>query len=265
MKVLVTFAIENEFAPWRAMRKFRRAQWGPVEVFATEIEAMEIGVALTGVGPRMAGSCAAKIFRSEHDAINCCITSGFAGALRPEYQIGQVVAGQRVYAESPRGDEGSPSIASSDPLISFATECGATIAGRFYSAERVVTRAEEKAHLSHLADAVEMESFEIMREAAADGVPAIVIRAISDTANEDLPLDMNEVLSDEGKVSMTRVLGQVALNPQAVPGLVRLGQNSKKAAESLAKFLDAYVTVLARQMNPLDVRAAASGESTRKE
>jgi adenosylhomocysteine nucleosidase len=261
MKILVTFAIENEFAPWRGMRKFRRTNWGAIEVFVADVEGAEIGVALTGVGPRLAGSCSAKIFRSEHDSIKCCITSGFAGALRPEYQIGDMVVARRVYSESARSRGDANALASSDPLVSFATDSGAKIADRFYSAERVVARAEEKAHLANLADAVEMESFEIMREAASDGVPSVAIRAISDTAEEDLPLDMNSVLSDQGKVSIARVIGQVAMNPQAVPGLVRLGRNSKRAAESLAKFLDQYVTVLARQMNPLDVRTAAAGDS----
>lgn len=256
MKILVTFAIENEFAMWRSMRKFRRAKWDTVDVFTTEIEGAELGVILTGVGPRMAGSCAAQVFRGEYDSINCSISSGFAGALRPEYQIGQVVAARRVYSESSRAVDGNAYLACSNPLISFAAECGATIAGRLYSAEHVVSTAAEKQHLGNIADAIEMESFEIMREAAANGVPAIAIRAISDTANEDLPLDMNQVFNDEGKVSVARVLGQVAMHPQAVPGLMRLGQNSKRAAESLAKFIDAYVTILARRMNPLEMRAA---------
>ena len=31
MRILVTFALENEFAPWRAMRKFRAEEWGPAD------------------------------------------------------------------------------------------------------------------------------------------------------------------------------------------------------------------------------------------
>ena len=28
VRILVTFALENEFAPWRALRNFRRSTWG---------------------------------------------------------------------------------------------------------------------------------------------------------------------------------------------------------------------------------------------
>ena len=92
-----------------------------------------------------------------------------------------------------------------------------------------------------------MESFEIFREAAACGSPAVAIRAISDGIDEDLPLDMNQLFTDEGQLSISRVMGQVALHPQSIPGLVKLRENSKRAAESLARFLDRYVaTVIER-------------------
>ena len=69
------------------------------------------------------------------------------------------------------------------------------------------------------ADAVEMESFQILREARRSGIPAVAIRAISDGAGQDMPLDMNEIFTDDGQVSIPRVMAQVALHPSALPGL----------------------------------------------
>jgi adenosylhomocysteine nucleosidase len=103
---------------------------------------------------------------------------------------------------------------------------------------------------------VEMESFELLRAASARGIPAVAVRAISDTVDEDLPLDMNQVFTEAGQVSIPRVLGQVARRPQALPGLVRLGRQSQDAAESLARFLDAYLPVLAAQKSVGPVKAA---------
>jgi hypothetical protein len=148
-------------------------------------------------------------------------------------------------------------IPSSASLVSFASECGATVVNRFYSAARAIWRAEEKKHLGKTADAVEMESFEILAAAADSGVPAATVRAISDTSEEPLPLDMNEVFSDDGQLSIPRVVGQVALHPQSLPGLVKLGQQSKKAAEALAQFLDLYVARIAASAQPIEVKAAA--------
>jgi len=68
---------------------------------------------------------------------------------------------------------------------------------------------------------------------------------------------MNEVFSDEGQLSIPRVVGQVAMHPQALPGLVKLGQQSKKAADSLAQFLDRYIARIAASAQPIELKAAA--------
>ena len=47
-----------------------------------------------------------------------------------------------------------------------------------------------------------------------------------------------DIFTDDGQVSMPRVLAQVALHPAVDSGLMRLGRNSKRAAESLGEFLD---------------------------
>ena len=257
MKILVTFALETEFAPWRALRKFRRAAWGAADAYFAQIGAAEVGVVLTGAGSRQAAAAVSKLSWGGPDAMECCISSGLAGALKPEYRVGQVLAAQAVAAE--RAPEGAPSciVESSAALLSFAAESGASVVGRFYSAERAINTAHEKRHLGESADAVEMESFQVLFKARTEGIPVIAIRSISDAVDEDLPLDMNEVFTEIGEVSIHRVLGQVALHPQSVPGLVRLGRNSKQAAESLAEFLDRYIVAFSERAKALEPRAAS--------
>ncbi|HXN29741.1 MAG TPA: hypothetical protein VN902_21635 [Candidatus Acidoferrales bacterium] len=258
MKILVTFALENEFAPWRAMREFRAGKWGDADLYRARIGAAEVGVILTGAGPKQAHLKAAKILGSDPDSINLCVSSGLAGALKINYPVGQVLAARSVRTEAVRADLKDNVLDSSAPLLAFAAECGATVVGQFYSAERVVGRAEEKHYLGEHSDAVEMESFEILLESAAFGIPAIAIRAISDTVEDELPLDMNRILTDEGQVSIPRVLGQVALHPTSVPDLLRLGQNSKAAAESLAQFLDKYIATVSQRSQTLERSAGVA-------
>jgi adenosylhomocysteine nucleosidase len=244
IKALVTFAMENEFAPWREAHKFRAGAWASPEVSSVEMEAIEAGVLLTGIGQEPAESAVRRVLRAETGSVRCCISSGLAGGLRSQYQVGQVLVARVVASEDARSGDPRGLLNSSEALVSFAAECGAIVVDKFFSSIRVVGTVAEKKHLGEFADAVEMESFGVLSAADAEGVPAVAIRAISDTADDELPLDMNAAITDEGDLSIPRVLGQVARHPGALPGLMRLGKNSKQAATALSAFLDRYTAKL---------------------
>jgi len=257
VRVLVTFALETEFAPWRSMHRFRSDKWGGADVQVTEIGGAEVGVILTGVGPAHGMRCAAEVLRMGA-SVDVCISSGVAGALKDSYQIGQVLAARSVFSETRRVQGDTQTLDCSAALVSFAGDCGATVVDRFHTAGRVIERAEEKQRLGKSADAVEMESFEVLREAREAGVPGVAIRGISDLAGEDLPLDMSKIFTDDGQVSMTRVLSEAALHPGSLQGLMKLGKQSKQAAEALASFLDGYVAMIADRMGKLEPKAEAA-------
>ena len=151
MKILVTFALETEFAPWRTLRKFRRAMWGAVETHVTEIGGAEVRVVLTGVGSRQAASAVSNVSWDEPDTMQFCISSGLAGGLKPAYRVGEVLSARTVVAETAPVDASGGTIESSSALVSFAADAGATVVDRFYSAERAVSTAHEKRHLGESA------------------------------------------------------------------------------------------------------------------
>jgi hypothetical protein len=91
------------------------------------------------------------------------------------------------------------------------------------------------------ADAVEMESGEILRACRAAGVPAAVVRVISDAADDELPLDFNTLVTPGGRLDGLRLALAVAARPWRIPGLVRLGGRSVRAAERLAEVLAALL------------------------
>lgn len=258
MKILVTFALESEFAPWRAMHDFRAGALDAADMYCAQIGDAEVEVVLTGVGSRQAALTASNMFHGGEESINFCISAGLAGALRPEYEIGRVLAAQSVISEIPRSGSEGNSVVSSGALVSFASEYGATLVDRFYSSDHPVASAKEKRALESRAAAVEMESFEILLAARSAGVPAVAIRAVSDAVDEDLPIDMSNIFNNEGRVSVPRVLGEVARHPQSIPGLVKLGQNAKRAAESLARFLDGYIPGVARRAGSLEMKATVT-------
>jgi adenosylhomocysteine nucleosidase len=242
MRVLVTFALGSEFAPWKKRHEFSAARINGRVAFTGKVHGVNVMVALTGVGRGHAKATAADIFGWSGGEFDSCVTSGLAGALKTEYAVGDVLVAGGVKASH---DARAAGEWSATELIEAATRNGARSVSWFVTASRAANTAAEKQTLSAGADAVEMESYEVMSAARVAGVPAVAVRAVSDRADEDLPFDMNRVFGETGQVSLPRVLGQVALKPHAIPGLIRLGSNSRKAAESLARFLDSYVKDLA--------------------
>lgn len=237
MRVLVTFALSQEFAPWRALRTFRRVEFLGVPVHAACIGDLQVHVLLTGMGPERAVNAVRTAFANEY---HMCISTGLAGGLKNLHPTGRVLVARTV-----RAGIGDEFIATDSRLRRLAAICGARVVDAFYSSERILVRAREKASLALLADAVEMESFGIMDEARKWRVPAIAVRAISDAAGDDLPFDFNRAISRKGGISIPRVLAALARQPKKIHDLLRLGRESRRAATKLAAFLDSYLETLA--------------------
>jgi adenosylhomocysteine nucleosidase len=234
--VAATFALDAEFASWRRHRPFRRCANRPVPIYETRIGDVRVRVVLTGIGQRAATAAAAMVFQDRPDV---CIASGLAGGLSQALRAADVIAAGRVRAPGGRTIDGDPR------LLALAVRCGAQTVSTLYSSETIVVSAEQKRRLSVVADAVDMESTTILGECHSRGVPGIAIRAISDPASADLPLDFNPALTNQGRLSIVRMMRALARHPQAVPGLVRLGLDGRRTVAALAAFLDAFVEQLA--------------------
>src|SRR5215813_184168 len=220
MRILVTFAVEAEFAPWRKRHDFRKAETSSNEkVYEAKIAGVDVVVGLTGIGPAAANSKICGLTWCE--GLDICISSGFAGALRPEYSVGDVLVAKEVVVDDSRRKALGGRIAAPIRLIKLANESGAKTVERFYSSSVTLQTAAEKESLGSLADAVEMESFEVLGEALAWLNEAIAIRAISDTSSEDLPLDFDAVVTGQGELSVARLAGEIVRKPSAIPGLIR--------------------------------------------
>lgn len=243
MRILLTFAVAAEFAPWRKRRGFEKIAKGKAQFFRARIGDSEVNVLLTGVGGKNAWLEATKaIWGGE---VDICISSGLAGALRPEYHLGDVLAARAVQA-------GRKQVVAADrQLVRLAEEHGALAVDSFYSADHVIGLASEKRELASLADAVEMESREVLYEVAAFGARGVAIRGISDRADQNLPLDFNRVVTSTGEVSIPRVLGEMLRHPSSTAGLIRFANQSRVAAEKLAAFLDRYVEAVASSMSTI--------------
>ncbi|HLH41185.1 MAG TPA: hypothetical protein VKX39_18690 [Bryobacteraceae bacterium] len=153
-----------------------------------------------GPGRRLAGKALEK--RIDVDGI---VSTGFCGALDPALRVGDVV----------------------------------TDAGAVYCVDRVIVSAAEKRALRETtgAAAVDMESAAVAAKAAEWGVPFHFIRAVSDAACDDMPLDFNLYRDPQGRFSRGRItLAALARPFMRVPALLRLDRNTKIAARSLGAY-----------------------------
>jgi len=242
MRILVTFAVEAEFAPWRARRTFDHENAEGLKLWRSAIGNSEVFVVLTGMGDHSA-SVMELIMRvaSSNRYFDVCVSSGLAGALRREYQLSDIVVGKLLKSSVVHADLGRDWLETDKQLVELALAYGAKSAESFYTAEKVLTTAEQKSLLATKADVVEMESFNVVKEGYAWGARGVAIRAISDLADENLPIDFNRTMSSDNRVSIPRVLAEVAKSPGALGPLIRFGKQSRSAAEALAGFLETYV------------------------
>jgi adenosylhomocysteine nucleosidase len=236
LRILATFALPSEFAPWRRLSRFQRIDSNGRSVYSVRKADLEVYSAITGVGARSVSSDLRDLFRKP---IDLCIAAGLAGALVDTHPAGSILAAKNVCTDE------NTEVECDSSLVGIAKDCGARVVDRFLTSRAIVNSAVEKSRLGRIADAVDMESFQVLNEAKAYGVPVIAIRAISDSVQTDMPVDFNSAIDDHGYVSWRPALAAVAKAPGRVPSLVRFAVDSSRASRNLAQFLDSYTGLLA--------------------
>jgi adenosylhomocysteine nucleosidase len=257
MFVLVTFAVDAEFAPWRQIRRFRKVKlnekhWsGGADVYETQVGDCCVWVSLTGMGIKSFDFKSALCLRSA--GLDAIISSGLSGALRRPYRVGQIVVPKRVGTL-----RDAVGLATAAPLADLAERQGATVVDTLLTSDRIIDSQEEKARLAQFADAVDMESFHIVHEFSLEAAPVTVIRAISDAANEDLPLDFSKVVTSTGQLKAAPLIKALVLRPTKIPHLIRFARQSREAAKNLVNFLDVFLRALTPESIRCEARATTA-------
>jgi len=240
MRVLVTFAVDAEFAPWRLRREFVRRRlpehYGAAACYSSPVGQTHVDVLLTGMALRNAEPGLSLLMG---EGVGVCIASGLAGALRPGLACGEIVVARHL--SRLRGTETRDC---DHRLVSLAVEKGATAVETLLGSESVLTTSSAKREAAKQGDVVDMESFAILAKASESWIPSVAIRSISDTSEEDLPIDFNRTIGLRGGIKLGAVLSQVARHPAQLSKLVSFGRRSQEAAHKLASYLDSYIQAL---------------------
>jgi len=236
MRVLVTFAVEAEFAPWRKLRNLEVLTVGGTEIFRAQIGRAQVDFLVTGMGIANATKAADGVMDASYEI---CITAGFAGALSEKHAIGDVLVAEAVQQLGK-----SKTLQCGRNLVHAARADGAKQVRMFLTSDHVVCSVEEKTQLAPFADAVEMESFAILAVANKHKLSSVAIRVISDTRNRDMPARIDTMMDEKGRVKVGGIVRYIARSPLQLPALIRLGRESSTAAEALTHFLEAFIKKL---------------------
>jgi len=236
VKVLVTFAVEAEFAPWRRLRNLREIRIGEITAHQAQIGRAQADLVITGMGMENARRVSEALLDQPYQF---CITTGFGGALSEKHSVGDILV-----AESVQELGKSKTLQCSRNLTYAARDDGAKLVKMFLTSNQVVSTVEEKKRLAPFADVVEMESFAIVTVAQRHKRAVVAIRVISDSVLHDVPVSVNTMVDEKGQVKIGGVVRYFARHPLQLPALIRLGRDSRTAAEALAHFLEAFIKKL---------------------
>lgn len=181
-------------------------------------------LATTGDGARKAEQGLERLLRATSP--ERLIVVGVAGGLSPELDVGSVVLVRRILSESGVSAE-------------LDDVCPAIPLGTAYSASHIAATPEEKARLARLIGdeypaVVDLESAAFTSVARAAGVPILVLRAVSDRADESLPFDFERFRGVDGSVSRSRIVRHAVVHMEALPALLELRRRVELCAERLA-------------------------------
>jgi adenosylhomocysteine nucleosidase len=244
MRILITFAIKAEFSQWSSRHPFvpyEFENWEkrrPFDLFKANIGPNEVTALLTGIGGESATQAISSIPLDLHDI---CISSGLAGSLDSALTPGDVVV-----AHTTKTLDQTRNASSDATLVDLAIACGAKPVNVSLTSEKIIATADAKEDLGQLGSIVEMETTHILAAAMHHHVPCVAIRAISDAADEDLPVDFARILDSHGHLKMGGLLKEVGLSPYRIPLLIQFGRQSRAAGKSLADFLDRYIGALSQ-------------------
>lgn len=167
------------------------------------------------------------------------ISAGFAGALSPALKRNDILLADRILL----GD-GAELALDLPPEIAAVAEQPGVHRGTLLCADHVVRLPGDKRALfaRHGALAVDMETFAVAEVCRRREVPFLSVRVINDTADEELPRDVERLLVQKTNAArLGAAMGAICRRPGSVKDMYQLRENALVAAEQLAKFLAGVV------------------------
>ena len=249
MKIAVITAMPEEFSA--VARSLEPGAAMPLSGFKARIcqaAGHEFLLVESGMGFDNAARAAAAVIREARPDL--LVSAGFCGGIAPELEAGDVVVAQHIISADAGCCEEIPVLLSTIGrtfVARQAVEGTRTVGGTFVSTQAITSKTYLAGMVSdrYPNPVVEMESGAIAIAAAENNIPLLAIRAVSDSAAEELGFSLDEFCDqDMRRIRSHRVLLTVLRKPRIIPQLVRLTFSSRRAAESLTSALSRLFSTL---------------------
>ena len=223
----------------RALEADRLTEDGPMWMATGKLYGQDSVLVRTGMGPENAARAAERVLESF--SVREIFLVGFAGGVVPGLSPTSLIACDEVM--DGRDDSGRVrTVVSAKPLIDRALATGLVSAvSSAVTVTRVVTSTKDKLALGarYGVELVEMEGFPLLHLAREKGVPGLMVRAVLDESDDELP-DSAAWLSASGQIRVPALLAYLAVRPTVVFSALKLYGRAKNCLRSLDRFTETY-------------------------
>ena len=172
---------------------------------------------------------------------------GVAGALTPNLEPAELVVGRQIVGADGRRFVQPPGEAERTARLTGGRIGTVVTASGFALSSTEKRRLRETLAPGEDASVVDLETAEFVAAAERQGVAWTAIRAVSDTASEDLPDFLEACAGPDGEIRRSVVLRHAASHPWVIPGLLRLRGRLARCARNMAESAVAWVAAGARE------------------
>lgn len=253
--IAVLCAIRQEISPLVAcMNVHKKFDIDEVLFFQGHLNGLPLALVQGGVGRKNAVKATNCLLKSIK--VDLLISAGVAGGIRHGLKVGDLVVAESVGHSNQSDFDGEELQLESDfvcqkEVVRLARQLSNRLGtkchfGNLLTVDKVISHASTKKRIGEQNSfvAVEMESAAVAEIAYRKGVEFAAIRSISDDIDDNLHLDYDSIMSDEGKVKVTSVALEVMKNPKKLALLRRLNKQTKIAAKSLAFFMSELIPLI---------------------
>ena len=224
-KIAIMGAMPEEIEPLlRKVDNIKEVKYANNSYFEATYKGKELVIAYSKIGKVFSSLTASTLL--EKFSCEKLLFSGVAGAINPALQIGDLIIADKLcqhdldisifghdFGYVPEGKkfvETDESLREIAKVVAKQNELS-LIEGTIATGDQFVASNERKAFISEnfQADAIEMEGASVAVVCDALNVPFFVLRAISDTANDEAGIDFDEFMVSSAKISANFILDMV--------------------------------------------------------